>query len=67
MTRDAVQIERALRAAGTTPFLLVTSTSGRARRCYARRGFTEIGTLHGYVVAGVDEVLMRKRLQMQAP
>jgi len=42
-------------------FLLVTSSNVAAQRFYQRRGFQAIGTLHDYVVPGVDEVLMRLR------
>lgn len=48
-------------------FLLVTASNADARRFYLRCGFVEIGTLHDYVVPGVDEVLMRKRRQALAP
>lgn len=41
-------------------FLCVSSFNPGARRLYERRGFETIGTLRDYVVAGHDEILMRK-------
>ena len=43
-------------------FLCVSSFNTNARRLYERRGYVAIGTLTDYVVAGYDEVLMRKTL-----
>jgi ribosomal protein S18 acetylase RimI-like enzyme len=48
-------------------FLLVTHDNAAARRFYARRGFTEVGRLADYVVVGITEILLRKRLSPIAP
>ncbi len=41
-------------------FLCVSSFNGGARRLYERRGYEVVGTLCGFVVAGHDELLLRK-------
>jgi ribosomal protein S18 acetylase RimI-like enzyme len=41
-------------------FLCVSSFNPDARRLYERLGYRAIGTLTDYIVAGNDEVLMRK-------
>lgn len=56
-------VEAAARPHGDDLFLLVSASNAGARRFYARHGYEAIGTLHGYVVPDVDEVLMRKRLR----
>lgn len=43
-------------------WLLVSAFNARALRFYVDRGFVPIGTLPDLVVAGEDEILMRKRL-----
>jgi hypothetical protein len=43
-------------------WILVSSFNTRARRFYARQGYTEIGTLTDFVQPGCDEVLLRKVL-----
>jgi ribosomal protein S18 acetylase RimI-like enzyme len=47
-------------ARGKNLFLCVSSFNQSARRLYERRGFEVVGPLHDYVVAGHDEILMRK-------
>lgn len=41
-------------------FLCVSSFNEGARRLYERRGYELVGTLCGFVVAGHDELLLRK-------
>lgn len=41
-------------------FLCVSSFNTDAQRLYTRRGFVVVGTLTDYIVAGYDEILMRK-------
>jgi len=41
-------------------FLCVSSFNPDARRLYERLGFEVVGTLGNYIVAGHDEILMRK-------
>jgi hypothetical protein len=41
-------------------FLCVSSFNPDARRLYERLGYQAIGTLTDYIVAGCDEILMRK-------
>ncbi len=43
-------------------FLLVSDFNAGARRFYLREGYVEVGRLDDYVVPGVSEILMRKRL-----
>ncbi len=43
-------------------FLCVSSFNARARDLYERRGFREVGDLPDYVVDGLSEILMVKRL-----
>jgi [ribosomal protein S18]-alanine N-acetyltransferase len=42
-------------------FLLVNDDNEAAHRFYERRGFEAIGRVHGYVLPGLDETIMRKR------
>ncbi len=43
-------------------FLLVSDFNEAAQRFYLREGYEEVGRLADYVVPGIAEVLMRKRL-----
>lgn len=43
-------------------FLCVSSFNDDARRLYERRGYVLVGTMKDYVVDGLDEHLMAKRL-----
>lgn len=43
-------------------FLCVSSFNGRARTLYERHGFRAVGELSDYVVDGLSEILMVKRL-----
>lgn len=43
-------------------FLLVSSFNARAQRLYLRRGYTQVGEIPDYVVAGHSELIYRKRL-----
>ena len=43
-------------------FLCVSSFNPRARALYERRGYTAVGELKYYVIAGASEILMHKRL-----
>ena len=43
-------------------FLCVSGFNAGARRFYARHGYAEIGVLKDFLVAGQDEVLMRKTI-----
>jgi ribosomal protein S18 acetylase RimI-like enzyme len=54
--------EAEARTVGPDAFLLVSDFNDGARRFYLREGYEEIGRLADYVLAGVAEVLMRKRL-----
>lgn len=49
-------------ASGRTFFLLVSSFNEGAQRFYERQGYRVVGTVPSYVVAGIDEILMCKRL-----
>ena len=62
---DAVEA-RAASAAAADLFLLVTHDNEAALRFYARRGYSEVGRLPDYVVAGITEVVLRKRLSPAA-
>lgn len=55
-------VESAYRGRTANLWLLVSGFNARARRFYARQGFVPIGTIADLVVAGEDEILMRKRL-----
>jgi len=41
-------------------FLCVSSSNQDAQRFYRRHGYEHIGTIRDYIVAGADELLMRK-------
>ncbi len=43
-------------------FLCVSSFNGRARALYERHGYRTVGELADYVVDGLSEILMVKRL-----
>ena len=43
-------------------FLLVSSFNPQAQRLYERLGYTVIGELHDYVIAGASEILLRKTI-----
>lgn len=43
-------------------FLCVSSFNERAQRFYARMGYERIGVWREYVIAGADEILMRKTI-----
>lgn len=44
-------------------FLCVSSFNPRARALYERVGFTQVGELPEYFIAGASEILMHKRLR----
>ncbi len=44
-------------------FLCVSSFNPRARALYERLGFTQVGELPEYFIAGASEILMHKRLR----
>ena len=44
-------------------FLLTSDFNTGAQRLYERHGYTHIGTVPGYVVPGVDELLYLKRVE----
>lgn len=50
---------------GAYLFLCVSSFNHRARRFYERHGYTVVGELQDYVVAGASELLMSKRLTVE--
>jgi ribosomal protein S18 acetylase RimI-like enzyme len=52
------------RFSGLAPnlWLLVSSFNDAAQSFYRRNGFCPIGTIEDFVVAGKDEILMRKRI-----
>ncbi len=41
-------------------FLCVSSFNQRAQKLYQKRGYATVGILHDYLLAGMDEILMRK-------
>jgi [ribosomal protein S18]-alanine N-acetyltransferase len=43
-------------------FLCVSSFNGRARKLYEQLGYTVVGELTDYIVAGHSEILMRKTI-----
>ncbi len=44
-------------------FLCVSSFNDNARRLYLRLGYTAVGELKDYVIAGASEIIMHKRLR----
>ena len=56
------EIERRVAARSRTLFLLVSHWNEGARRFYARRGYTEVGRLPGFVRDDTDEIVCMKRL-----
>jgi [ribosomal protein S18]-alanine N-acetyltransferase len=57
---DAVETRAA--PMGHDLFLLVTHDNAAAQRFYGRRGYAEVGRLPDYVVTGITEIVLRKRL-----
>lgn len=53
-------IESRYRGRTTNLWLLVSGFNSGARRFYEKQGFRPIGVIEGLVVAGEDEILMRK-------
>ena len=53
--------EEALFAQATDIFLLVSDFNAAAQAFYGRLGYEQIGTIPGYVVPGVSELIFRKR------
>jgi ribosomal protein S18 acetylase RimI-like enzyme len=51
---------------GPDAFLLVSDFNTDAQRFYQRRGYSEVGRIPGYVLPGVSELLMWKRLRDRA-
>jgi ribosomal protein S18 acetylase RimI-like enzyme len=47
---------------GPDLFLLVSDFNRSAQRFYSRRGYVEVGRLPDFVIAGVAELILRKRL-----
>lgn len=43
-------------------FICVSSFNQRARRLYERLGYTVVGELHDYIIAGASEILLRKTI-----
>jgi len=56
-------VEERQRAASKHIFLCVSSFNTRARALYERHGYAVIGELKDYVIDGLSEYLMSKRLQ----
>ncbi len=56
------EVERQVGQKSRALFLLVSSFNEGARRFYARRGYTEMGTLKGFVRDDIDEILCVKKL-----
>ena len=54
--------EERIFAVSPNVFLCVSAFNPRARQLYERRGFRHVGTLSDYIVAGIDEHLMRKTI-----
>ena len=48
---------------GPDAFLLVSDFNVDAQRFYRRLGYRDVGRVPGYVMAGVDEILMWKRVR----
>lgn len=57
-----VHAEAALSATGRDVFLLVSDFNHAAQAFYCRLGYEQVGALPGYVVDGVTELILRKRL-----
>lgn len=55
-------LEASYRESTGNLWLLVSAFNARALRFYRDRGFAPIGTIPDLVIAGEDEILMRKRL-----
>ncbi len=53
-------IEKRIFSAHPNVFLCVSSFNNSAKEFYINRGYLEIGTINDYLVAGYDEILMRK-------
>ncbi len=54
--------EAALAATSRDVFLLVSDFNHAAQAFYRRLGYEQVGALPGYVVDGVTELILRKRL-----
>ena len=55
-------VEELLRGRFRHLFLCVSSFNTRARAFYERHGYRPVGVLHDFIVDGLDETLMVKRL-----
>ena len=53
--------EAALFAQASDVFLLVSDFNTAAQAFYGRLGYEQIGTIPGYVVPGISELIFRKR------
>lgn len=54
--------ETVLAAGARNIFLCVSSFNVDARRLYERRGYSAVGELKDYIIAGASETIMQKRL-----
>ncbi len=57
------EVERRVARASRSLFLLVSHWNDAARRFYARRGYSELGTIPRFVRDDTDEVICYKRLR----
>lgn len=56
------EVERRVATRSRSLFLLVSHWNDGARRFYAGRGYSEVGTLPAFVRADTDEIVCMKRL-----